>query len=43
MMLIAAVTSAPLLAAGWSILYLILGASVGGAIQIFFGLKMVGR
>jgi len=34
----------PLLAAaGWSLLYLLLGGSLGGAILIFIILKMLGR
>ena len=33
----------PVLAAGWSILYLLLGGGVGGAILIFFGLKVLGK
>ncbi len=33
----------PVLAAGWSILYLVLGGSLGGAILIFLGLKLLGR
>lgn len=33
----------PTLAAGWSLLYLLLGGGLGGAILIFFGLKLVGR
>ena len=34
----------PLLAAaGWSLLYLLLGGGLGGAILIFIVLKMLGR
>jgi hypothetical protein len=33
----------PVLAAGWSLLYLLLGGGVGGAILLFFGLKVLGR
>ena len=36
-------TTTPVLAAGWSLLYLIFGGGIGGAILIFLGLKMVGR
>lgn len=39
-----AITAAPpVLAAGWSLLYLMFGGGIGGAILIFFGLKLVGR
>ncbi|MFO0679204.1 MAG: hypothetical protein U0169_21935 [Polyangiaceae bacterium] len=34
---------APVLAAGWSLLYLLLGGGMGGALLIFFGLKALGR
>jgi hypothetical protein len=33
----------PVLAAGWSLLYLLMGGGMGGAILIFFGLKAIGR
>ena len=33
----------PVLAAGWSFLYLLFGGGIGGAILIFFGLKVLGR
>ncbi len=33
----------PVLAAGWSFLYLLLGGGIGGAILIFLGLKAIGR
>lgn len=36
-------TTTPVLAAGWSLLYLLFGGGIGGAILIFFGLKLVGR
>jgi len=36
-------TAAPVLAAGWSFLYLLLGGGVGGAALIFVVLKMVGK
>ena len=39
----AIVTAPPVLAAGWSLLYLLFGGGLGGAILIFFGLKLIGR
>jgi hypothetical protein len=36
-------TATPILAAGWSLLYLLFGGGLGGAILIFFGLKVLGR
>jgi hypothetical protein len=33
----------PVLAAGWSFLYLLFGGGIGGALLIFFGLKLIGR
>ena len=36
-------TATPLLAAGWSLLYLLFGGGLGGALLIFFGLKVLGR
>lgn len=36
-------STTPVLAAGWSLLYLILGGGLGGAALIFFGLKLAGR
>jgi hypothetical protein len=36
-------TTFPVLAAGWSLLYLILGGGLGGAILLFLGLKAIGR
>ncbi|HVU05418.1 MAG TPA: hypothetical protein VHE30_26910 [Polyangiaceae bacterium] len=36
-------TSAPTLAAGWSLLYLLFGGGLGGALLIFVLLKAVGR
>ena len=30
-------------AAGYSLLYLLLGAGLGGAVLIFFGLKLIGK
>ena len=37
------VTSTPVLAAGWSVLYLLFGGGIGGALLIFIGLKAIGR
>lgn len=34
---------APVLAAGWSLLYMLAGGGIGGAILIFIGLKAIGR
>jgi hypothetical protein len=43
-MMIETMTSGgPVLAAGWSILYLLMGGSLGGAALLFFGLKAIGR
>jgi len=36
-------TLLPLAAAGWSLMYLILGGGFGGAIIIFIVLKMFGK
>ncbi len=36
-------TTTPVLAAGWSFLYLLFGGGLGGAALIFFGLKLIGR
>jgi hypothetical protein len=33
----------PVLAAGWSFLYLLFGGGVGGAVLIFVVLKMLGK
>ena len=33
----------PMAAAGWSLLYLLLGGGLGGAILIFIVLKMLGK
>ena len=33
----------PVLAAGWSLIYLLLGGGLGGAALLFFGLKVLGR
>jgi hypothetical protein len=35
--------AAPVLAAGWSLLYLLFGGGIGGAALIFVVLKMVGK
>jgi hypothetical protein len=42
-MLVALSSTIPVLAAGWSLLYLLLGGGVGGAVLIFVLLKLVGR
>lgn len=39
----AIVAAPPVLAAGWSLLYLLFGGGLGGALLIFFGLKLIGR
>jgi hypothetical protein len=36
-------TAPPVLAAGWAFWYLLFGGGFGGAILIFFGLKLIGR
>jgi hypothetical protein len=36
-------TMAPLAAAGWSLLYLLFGGGIGGAILIFIVLKALGK
>ena len=36
-------TGMPVLAAGWSLLYLLLGGGVGGAVLLFVALKGLGR
>jgi hypothetical protein len=43
MMTEAIVTTTPVLAAGWSLLYMLFGGGIGGAILIFIGLKAIGR
>ena len=43
MLLATLYTATPVLAAGWSLLYLLFGGGLGGAILIFIGLKAVGR
>ncbi len=36
-------SAAPVLAAGWSFLYLLFGGGLGGALLIFVLLKVLGR
>ena len=36
-------TATPVLAAGWSLLYLLCGGGIGGALIIFVALKAIGR
>lgn len=43
MMLEAIHSATPVLAAGWSLLYLLLGGGFGGAVILFFALKAIGR
>ena len=43
MMTDALANATPVLAAGWSLLYLLFGGGIGGALLIFFGLKAIGR
>ncbi len=43
MMIQTLASATPVLAAGWSLLYLLLGGGLGGAALIFFGLKLAGR
>ena len=43
MMTEALMTVTPVLAAGWSLLYLLFGGGIGGAILIFIVLKAIGR
>jgi hypothetical protein len=43
MMTEALATQMPVLAAGWSMLYLLFGGGIGGALLLFFGLKAIGR
>jgi hypothetical protein len=42
-MIEAIAATTPVLAAGWSLLYILLGGGIVGAIVIFFGLKAIGR
>ena len=41
--MIAIATLVPVLAAGWSLLYLLGGGGIFGAIILFFGLKAIGH
>ena len=43
MMLATVATAVPVLAAGWSFLYLMMGGGLGGAVLLFIVLKMLGR
>ena len=43
MMTEALMMSAPTLAGGWSLLYLLAGGGVGGAIILFVALKLIGK
>ncbi|CAN5384234.1 hypothetical protein BH09PLA1_BH09PLA1_24980 [soil metagenome] len=36
-------TALPMAAAGWSLIYLLFGGGLGGAILIFIVLKMLGK
>jgi hypothetical protein len=42
-MLMLSLATVPVLAAGWSLLYLIFGGGIGGAFLIFMFLKLVGK
>lgn len=42
-MLMLATAAPPVLAAGWSFLYLLFGGGIGGAALIFIVLKLLGR
>ena len=42
-MMTLAMTAVPMAAAGWSLLYLLFGGGLGGAILIFIVLKMLGK
>jgi hypothetical protein len=42
-MLMLSLATVPVLAAGWSLLYLLFGGGIGGAVLIFVVLKMLGR
>jgi hypothetical protein len=43
MMTEAITTATPVLAAGWSLLYLLFGGGIGGAVLLFIVLKAFGR
>jgi len=42
-MLTLVATALPMAAAGWSLMYLLFGGGLGGAILIFIVLKMLGK
>jgi hypothetical protein len=42
-MLMLSLATVPVLAAGWSLLYLLFGGGIGGAVLIFVVLKMLGH
>ena len=42
-MLMLSLATVPVLAAGWSLLYLLFGGGIGGAVLIFVVLKMLGK
>ena len=42
-MMMLAMTAIPMAAAGWSLLYLLCGGGLGGAVLIFIVLKMLGK
>jgi hypothetical protein len=43
MMLVALSAATPVLAAGWSLLYILCGGGFGGAVLLFVVLKALGR
>jgi hypothetical protein len=43
MMIDAIASTTPVLAAGWSLLYLLFGGGLGGAVLLFVALKAIGR
>jgi len=42
-MIDAIASTTPVLAAGWSLLYLLFGGGLGGAVLLFVALKAIGR
>ena len=42
-MLVVMSSAIPVLAAGWSLLYLLFGGGIGGAVLLFIVLKAMGR
>jgi hypothetical protein len=42
-MLMAITSAVPVLAAGWSLIYLLFGGGIGGAVLLFIVLKAMGR